>query len=236
MVTVVNTLTAWSYSRLATYRKCPRQAMYKFIMKIQVPEDSSPALERGNLVHLTLQNFVEGKVKAAAVKKIIGTEPYRLLKADLEMFKKSKSQCELELAVDKDWKPVSWFDRSAWLRAKLDVSVKIKDPKTGRVVDYKTGKIYSAAHTEQSEIYAAVAFAFQPLVEQLQVDMMYIDQGMTVPVLYTDLAKVIPRLRKKWEKESQPMFRDKTFKARPGTDCRWCPFSGVHKKGPCDKG
>lgn len=225
-----NLITAWSYSRLSVYRKCPRQFKYKFIDKLAEPK--SDAMERGNELHLTLQRFIEGRTKAipAAMKKTLGTAY-----AHLALLRKMKAKCELEWAVDKDWKPVSWFDKQTWFRAKLDAFYVDQTLNILDLTDHKSGKIYSDQHAEQLELYAAVGYAFHPEVTEIVARMLYIDQGSSVPSVFTDLPKTIPILRKKWARIAAPIFKDKTFKAVPSRECNWCPFSS-RRGGPCDKG
>jgi len=49
-------LTAWSYSRLSVFRKCPRQFKYKFIDKI--PTEDNYASSRGSLLHAKCEQIV----------------------------------------------------------------------------------------------------------------------------------------------------------------------------------
>ena len=54
-------ITAWSYSALSQYEKCPRQYKYARIDKLPQPE--SHALERGNILHAKAEQFVKGNIK-----------------------------------------------------------------------------------------------------------------------------------------------------------------------------
>jgi hypothetical protein len=223
-------INAWSYSRLSVYRKCPRQFKYKFVDKLQEPE--SEAMARGNAIHLALQLFIEKKAKSIPkeMKASLGAKY-----SDLLVLRNAGAKCELEWAVDKDWQPVSWFAREAWLRAKLDAFVVLNGGTTLDLTDHKSGKIYTEPHAEQLEIYAAVGYAFHPEVEEIIARMLYIDQGQSVPSVFTDLEKTIPKLRKKWSRIAAPLFKDKAFKATPGRECNSCHFSS-RRGGPCDKG
>jgi hypothetical protein len=227
---VSNIITAWSFSRLATYRKCPRQFKYQFIDKL--PQPPAPAMERGSKIDDGVRAYVEGKAKKLPV--VDGTNYGKLVKVYADM-RKAKTMCQLELAVDASWKPVSWFDRSTWLRAKLDHELWLPKEKLAKVDDTKSGKMWPD-HTEQLEIYAIVEWAHRPLAEAVECRMLYVDQGIAGPVsLFTDRPVTEKRLRKKWAAEAKPVLADRKFKAKPGDACKWCPYSG-RKGGPCDKG
>lgn len=233
-----NPITAWSYSRLAVYRKCPRQFKYKFVDKL--PEPKSPAMQRGTDVHLMLQNYVEGKTKKFPVMppKADGTGGGPVsaeIRKLYDRLRKAKANCELEYATDSKWAPTSWFDRGTWTRAKLDVELHLPKEEAAEVIDTKTGKEDAGPHGEQLEIYAVIEWAHRPLLREVRAAMAYVDIGKVTWAVFTDPEKTVPRLRKKWETMARPVLKDRTYKATPSGECRWCPFSG-RRGGPCDKG
>lgn len=251
----LNPITAWSYSRLADYRKCPRRFKYKHIEKRKEPE--GPALARGNAMHDALQRYIENRIKVLPKKLTLPpgkdgkkappdatrfevSKPVKSVLDELRKHQKSKPidvLCELQYAVDSKWRPVDWFDRTAWLRAKLDVRQRlggVSQPPIVRVLDHKSGKVYPDAHAEQLEIYAAIVLPHEPSVAEIIAGMLYIDQP-DAPTFATFKAADVPKLQKKWTKLAAPIFKDKTFKAKPSSECNWCPFSG-RRGGPCDKG
>jgi PD-(D/E)XK nuclease superfamily len=235
-------LTAWSYSRLKQWLDCPLAARYKFVDKI--PEPKAPAMERGTAIHLTLQRYVEKKSKAIEVIKVPNRDgkiekldvrkTLGELKKPIEELRKGGAACELELAVDARWQPVSWFDKECRVRVKLDAELV-----TGKkllVVDHKSGKERPGEHAEQLDLYAPVAFAHHPEVEEIIAEMWYVDIGKRVPAIYTDLKKTMARLRRMWEKKAEPLLKDRTFKATPSVEsCRWCNYAG-RRGGPCPYG
>jgi hypothetical protein len=169
----VNFPTAWSYSRLADYRKCPRKFKYKYVDKL--PEPKAPAMERGTAIHEVLQKYVEGGVKTIP-KELVQNMGKSLAKTYTDL-RKAKAACELELAVDVTWNPTSWFDRTTWTRAKLDVELWVPKEKIAYVYDTKTGKERAGEHAEQCEIYAVVEWAHRPLAETVVAKMLYVDLG-----------------------------------------------------------
>lgn len=230
-VTKTNPISAWSYSRLSDYRKCPRKFKYKYVDKL--PEPKSAAMERGTLIHEVLQKYVERKAKAIPpeLKATMGKEVVALY----DRMRKAKAQCELEYAVDRSWAPTSWFDKSTWTRAKLDVELHLPKENAAEVVDTKTGKERPAEHGEQLEIYAVVEWAHRPLLDEVRAAMAYVDGGKLTWAVFTDREATVRRLRKKWEREAKPLLADRQYRATPSKECSWCPFSG-RRGGPCDKG
>lgn len=229
--------TAWSYSRLSQYRKCPRQFFFAIVEKRPIPK--APAMERGTAVHDGIQRYIEGKAKA--LPKLPPNqkgEAFSMTAPVVALYKRLrtlKAQCELEYAVDEKWRPSSWFDPTTWLRAKLDARLWVPKDKVSEVYDHKTGKERAEEHAEQLEIYAAVEWQHQPLAEEVRASMVYADGGGITTAVFTDRETTLKRLMKKWAKEAKPMLTDRKFKATPGSECKWCPFSS-RRGGPCDKG
>lgn len=231
-----NGVKSWSYSRYGDYQTCPARFRYKHIAKL--PEPSSPALARGGAADEAVTKYLDGSKRT--LPKETSVDPpmrYGELAGRLAGLRKLKPETQLELATDNKWIVTGWrdWDRT-WLRAKLDVMVKLDGGRVLHIVDNKTGRMYPEKHAEQIEIYACVAYAYSPSAEEIRAEMFYLDHGMSSsPAIFNDLPKTIARLRKKWEKLSAPMFRDTKFKEQPGQHCRWCPYSGA-KGGPCKKG
>lgn len=243
-----NLVTAWSYSRYSDYKKCPRRFKFKHIDKVAEPEQKGPALDWGNFVHRNLMLYVDGKISKLPTKykpdpdRNLATTMKPLMR-DVDTWRKlvkakgGAVQTEIEYAVDSLWRPVPWFDKAAWLRAKLDVRIieEAKKVRVAHVVDYKTGKAYENAHADQLEIYAAIVYPHEPTAVEILAEMMYCDLGTRKPAVFRELPKTVAGIQKKWARNVAPMFRDRQFKATPGDACTFCPFS-YKKGGPCDKG
>jgi RecB family exonuclease len=234
-----NKITAWSYSRLSVFRKCKFQFYLKFIAKHPVKEDEGPALVHGRAVDELLQQYVAGNTKKLPIdlKKTMGKD----LVDSVALLRKVSAHTQLEIAVDRNWQRVDWFSQQAWLRAKLDAAAvgpsKLNVSAGGvLIVDYKTGKVYEAPHTEQLEIYVAIGPSMWPDATEFNAQMWYVDQGLrSAPMLVENDGKRVERLRKKWTAIAAPIFTEKKFKPTPGMECRWCVFSG-RRGGPCKAG
>lgn len=212
-------ITSWSYSRYALYEECPAKAKYKFIDKL--PEPGSPAMERGNAIHKLAEDYTKGLIKKL---------PPELAKFKDEFaeLRKSKPVVEETWAFTAEWKQTQWNDwNNCKVRIKVDASC--KDGKTLYVIDHKTGKMRDG-YDAQLSLYALAGMLVFPDVNLVDTQLWFLDSGDVVDKQY----KVGERekLRKDWEKRTQPMLNDKRFAPKSGNACRWCPYS-KSKGGPC---
>ena len=135
---------AWSYSKLKNYETCARR--YSEVeLKKSVQEAKSDELARGDALHEAMKSRV-GSDKTLPPEFIYMESWAKKLTKELSPFQ--IIQCELKLAVDKQGRPVGFFDRDVWLRGRIDylriIPVMGSDGRAthdiGHLVDYKTGK------------------------------------------------------------------------------------------------
>ncbi len=228
MTTSEPRLDAWSYSRLSTYRKCPKQSKLKDIDKVKVPgQKLGSALLRGREVHDYMQAVTTGKTPAKRREFQWGTTRV------LEIAGRRDYDVERRWAVNKRWQRVEWFSDDAWCRIVVDFVGYDGDLRM-LMVDYKTGKIREIDTKEQLSLYAVVGFALHPLVQEIVVEAWWLDHQHSLRRTYA--RKVDGILQEVWEQQARPLLEDRTFEATPGSHCRWCDFSHKHKGGPCTDG
>ena len=123
-------IASWSFSALEQFRNCPRQYQAERITK-EIPYVEGPAQKHGNWVHKMFEDYIASG---------------RALPPELLEFRAILDRVcqwpdvkpEWALAIDKEFKPIEYFSKQAWCRAKVDVwSV---DGDLCRIVDWKTGK------------------------------------------------------------------------------------------------
>lgn len=223
-------VTSWSYSRYADYRECPAKFHFKHVQK--VPEPQGPALARGNEIHDALELFVLKKRSKLA--EAIRT-PMGVLYDQLSAVRRH-AMPEMQAAFDREWRIVPWDDWDrAWCRVMVDLTWLEDGGRTVQLRDYKSGKVNEAKHAEQLELYAVYGFVKYPEAQQVIALPWYVDHGLAGAPITFDGRRELTRLQRKWEKSVGPLFADRQFKAKPGAQCKWCPFSG-RKGGPCKKG
>lgn len=211
---------AVGWSKLDTYRTCPRKFKYQFIDKL--PQPSSPALERGSRMHDELECYLKGW---GGLPEWAGSwgEPLKALKAQPTL------QSELALGFNKDWTlRENWFGRDCYLRVKMDAYY--FGEKELVAVDFKSGR-YRVPSDEQVELYGAAGLELAPHVETVRLEYWYLDTEETHSRTFTKAQTL--EFRPKFDKEFQKIYTETQWKATPSRECRWCPYS-KSKGGPCD--
>ncbi len=228
-------LTSWSFSRYSKYTSCPAQFKFNVLMKL--PEPKSEALDRGAKVHDDITAFLKGLVRATPK----DLKKFEDLARDIKLKAKKtpdKVIIEEDWALRVDWTKTRWDDWiGCWLRAKVDAAYFVTNDELA-VVDWKTGKYRpdrNQEYLEQLELYAAIALTLFSDIKDLKVSprLVYLDTGDVhpAPKIYTSVD--MKPLQKTWEKRVAPMFKDKTFKPKPGNACRWCHYRKSNG-GPCE--
>lgn len=225
---VTKFFTAWSYSRYKDHRQCPRYAYWNHILK-KPQGPKHPAMQRGGDIHKEGESYLLGRLKTVPA-------PFAAFALELKELRRLKATPEGKWATTAKWLETDFFDwAGAWLRVVLDASVLV-GKRSARVIDFKTGRIYPDDNKEQVELYAAVTFAKYAAVDEVDVELWYLDQprgdGGELPNPYVRTFKraEAAKLRKKWERLSLPILTDRRFPPKPGPNCARCPYS-LRKKG-----
>lgn len=226
-------ITSWSLSRWGVYSECPARARGKYIDKLPEPDfdENNPAMVRGRQLHEAAEFYVRGHLKKLP-------PDLKKMAKNLDKlrggYKTGKVKTELDAAFTIDWKPTSWFGRDAWLRVKIDaLSLLVK--KTLSIIDYKTGRLKNehSIYDEQLELYAVAGLIINPTVDVTRGELWFTDHNKIVTSeVGTRTRDELPKLIEKWEDTVAPMLNDTRFAPRPGSYCRYCPFS-MNKGGPC---
>lgn len=225
-VKVAQPITAWSFSRFRDWRKCPAFFKFKYMLKLEEP--GSEAMDRGTAIHKKAEDYLRGKTRVVAT-------DLKSFEIELKDLKRRKALPEGEWAFDKNWEPVSWFAKAAWVRIKID-AVAQRDDHVIEVYDWKTGnmsKYKMPEYEDQTELYVVGALLNFPRSAGAVPVLAFTDEGVQwpenpVPVKHAAL----PKLKKKWEQMVKPLFLDTTHKPKPGKYCSWCHYR-KENGGPC---
>jgi hypothetical protein len=220
---------AFSYSRWSVWSKCP--AAYKFKHIDKLPEPGSPALVKGRKVHDDLAKYIAG----ASDERPEAAKNFTCLVDGLREAKVAQPKAvhvELQYAVDRDLRPVTWFGKNVWFRAAWDVLVE-SGPAVD-AVDWKTGRPYGS-YEDQKQLFAVAAFWRNPALEQFTGHWAYLDTRDDPHVAVYTREQAGP-LTEVWRGNAAMMESDRAFKAKPSQDaCKFCNFSW-RKDGPCKEG
>lgn len=233
----MTTLSAWSYSRLEVFEKCPLQAKLRFVDKIPEPERPLPpgktehANDRGTRVHEGAEFFIKSNVELLPELASFEHE----LKALKELYKSGKVSLEGEWGITKEWTPTGWLSPNVWCRVKLDAFVNL-DPEHAVVIDFKTGRLSGneVKHMQQGQLYALGTHVRYPNAKEIRVEFWYTDQDDVRSTVYTQ--KDMPRLREGFHERGLRLTEATEWPAKPSMfNCKWCPY-GPAGTGHCTVG
>ena len=226
----------WSISKLFMYETCPMRFRLKYIDKLPEPKpDANSPLERGNRIHKNLEDFLKegASLQNNEAKALAKFEP--ALNHLQKLYECGKATAEDNWFYNYDWEVCERKD--VWLWAKLDFFVYDPDTKHAIVGDYKSGKSrYKAVeHTQQTQLYAAVAALRNAEIEKITSELWYVDEGHVMSREYT--AEQAMRFVDMFDRRVDRIYQDKVF--RPNANviaCKWCPFGKQNGNGLCPVG
>lgn len=218
----------WAYTKLIDFEQCPLRVKMKHIDKI--PEERSPAADRGTQIHTFAEDFVQGKIKKLPPELRHFASEFHALR---DAYKQGHVSLEGEWGFDHDWMPTSW--KTAWLRVKGDCIV-TRPGEPAIVIDYKTGARYGneTKHGEQVQLYAIATFIRNPKLKEIVVELWYLDKDELAEQRYTREQAL--RYVQVFDKRAHKLTSAKEFPANPNIfTCKWCPF-GPNKGNQCEYG
>lgn len=239
-----------SFSRVDTYRNCPRKFRYAYIDRL--PTRPSPQLSLGSSVHAALEAFYDRKLPTCPSEE----ELLELLYAswDTRGFDQVSREEQLDYyrhaqqvlrryhrRVAGDYRlPVT---TEAWFELPVDDDIVVvgsidrvdrDDDGNLHVVDYKTNRRAQdrvrVAGSLQLAIYAlACEHLFGALPATVALDFVVADVVVAVPVDEIDLDAARDKVR-----TTAARIRDEEFEPTPNRLCDWCDFRSVCPAWPDD--
>ncbi len=155
-------MTAWSYSRVNDFIKCPKK-YYHLHVKKDFKFYGNSATRYGNAVHRAAEHYIKS-----------GTElekQYEFTRPVLDAFNRIKGEklTELRMAVTKsngEYAPTKWGAKDVWYRGIADLLI-INGTKAF-VIDYKTSKSADYADMKQLDLLAGAVFVHFPEVTKIK--------------------------------------------------------------------
>ena len=222
---------SWSWSRLKNYRACPRRHWEVDIRK-NYKEIESEALLFGNQFHdLVAKRTADGTTLPAGMERHAywPDKLHAILQRGVEV------GVELELAIDRDFKPVGWRDwNDVWLRAKVDALAVDGDHRYAVAFDWKTGKDIKP-EMEQLALTSQMVFVHHPDLKEVHTTYYWSQHLELTEKTYKpeDMvklwAKLLPEI-----KQMEEAHRTTTYTPKPSGLCiRYCPVKSCqfHGKG-----
>ncbi len=215
-------LKAWSYSSLNDFLNCPRSYQLKRVTK-ECKEEESVAMKNGNIVHKHLEDRVN--VYTPLPTELEWMEPHisTLERAGGEII------AERRVTLNDKFEITTWFAKDAWLRAKLDLTLRFSYPPASLVFDYKTGK--RKVDGDQLMLFAGLEFILYPATQEVRTGYIWlkdkvIDKQIFVP---KDKPRIWGHFLPKVERLAQAHEKD-VWPCKPSGLCPWCPA----RKAQCE--
>jgi hypothetical protein len=215
----------YSYSRLATFKKCPAKFKFNYIDKVDAPFIPSPAMERGTEIHNSLEMFVNGhsEMLHPDIHEHYGQFFFSI---------RETADCtpEHKWGLDWDMKPCAYDDPNCMIRGFMDLRFTVEGERP-QVFEYKTGKVYPE-HTHQMWLYGVATLLEMPDEEWVDVTAVYLDQKKNKKISYPQgMMNNYKFTLEREVKTIEDMPLD-GFIPNPSWACRWCQFSRANG-GPC---
>jgi hypothetical protein len=225
---------AWSYSKLKNFRSCPKRH-YEIDIAKTYKDDDSDALVWGNQVHDAMAKRCGKGVKLPEIMEHYNEWPTRI---DVLRAGGFNIKVEQKLAMNDKFKPVGFFDNTAWFRGVVDVLGLGTRKALG--IDWKTGGKINPDF-EQLGLSAQLIFAHHPEIDQVETYYVWLghtnNDGSDVVThgSYTR-AGMTPVWNEVWPwiKTMAEAHRTLTYPPKPSGLCiRYCPVVSCpyHGKG-----
>ena len=228
---MTNKFIAWSYSRLKTFKDCPKQFYHMNVPKKGHPDRiefvQSQAMLDGNEV----DNALTERISKGVVLPPKFTPYEGVVRAVLAA--PGVKFTQMRLALDQTMKSCGYMDwDNAWVRVIYDVAVVNGDH--AFLGDWKNGQIW--LDEDQLRLFATVGFHHFPEVEKIDTSYIWLKHGITsdktyhrreLPDLWQTFIPDVERL--------QASFGANHWPAEPKRGkqtCKWCP---VNNAGKCDR-
>lgn len=201
---------AHSYSSISTFEKCPREYEARYVLKT-VKFTGNEHTRRGDRIHKALEAYVKGETDTPPAS---SEAPADGLHEVLRALRATGAPVEAErsLAITKDLEPCGFWDKGAYLRGKLDVTIHL--PGATVALDWKSGK--RSNNKLQAAVYSTMLQAHAP-GRRVVTYFDYLDKGRDEPILGDkgDIAEVMAK--------AAAVDAATVFPPRPSRLCGWCP-------------
>lgn len=230
---MIETISAWSISRLFEFEKCKHASYLKIIAKSPQPklEDTHPMI-RGSRIHEEVEHYINGATNTfpSSGKKLKSTLVYCK-----EQYEAGLATVEEQWAYTDDWSTTGWYADDTWLRMATDCCV-INDD-TAEIYDWKTGKSFGneVKYMQQMQLYAVGGFMREPELQYIDVTLGFLDDGKTRTKSFERGAKINTLLTRFTDRGNR-MTNCVDFRPNPSVvNCKFCPF-GPSGTGACQYG
>lgn len=212
----------YSYSMINTFNTCPRKFEAQYITK-EIKFKQSEAALWGSDVHKALEDRIK-------LKKPLG-ERFKTFERYAQAVENTpgKHEAEKELAYDEDYKLVGWWDKSAFIRGKLDVLTDLTDKAI--ITDWKTnakGAATAKYQIGEMETFSWLTFLLKPEIEKIKTVLVWVATPDAPTVWPFDRQHDFNKLQDKclgWIDKIEDAVHQDRFPLKDGPLCAWCDLT-----------
>ncbi len=257
--------TTWGPSKLADYEQCPMMAKHKHLLKTCIhcfkgkvlggfdtpaicdtcgkENVKGPALVKGDRIGKVVDSFIAGATKELPPE-VRHPDVHKIIEGAR---KSPRGAAQIDVILDKDWRPVRRFAPGWWFWGKIDWRVVTKA--LAKVIDWKTGGLdkrtgavrQDGKYDDQLASYMLATLCQLPAVQKVEAKLVFLEcaprfkvgePGGPVVEKGSLARKDLEKEQARWLKKLKPFFSDEVFAPRPGFYCTWCGYA-KGKGGPC---
>lgn len=210
------------------FEACPLLFQHNHILKT-IKFVQNAAMKRGELMHNKLErNVVRVMNNQPPIEGKPGDTNVFHVTPIIQQFVANHAGIfmEEEVTLTSKWKPTGWFDKNAWVRAKMDlvgiVNPTVKQDQTMSILDWKTGTVRDSPG--QLRLYNLVAMMRWPEVTSVTSAFCFIDQnqfGKPVRSTRDDLTDLEDEFGERQEAIQIANERN-SWPPQKNFRCRWC--------------
>lgn len=232
LIPIVN-IPPQSHSSLQTFELCPRQYEAKYVLR-NVKFQPSYESEWGDRAHQYLENYLKASGKFE-----IPSEVHKDTKQNMRDYQwagdalltRAQSRggyvlAERKFALDHEKDTADYWDKTCWLRGKIDVTIIYPQQGEAEVYDFKTGK--KKDDPDQCILYSASAMVDYGNVSKVRAGYIWLklpaDKAVDKPMTFTraDLPNMFRAFDAKYF-ALQDAYESGVFPPKPNGLCKnWC--------------
>ena len=209
----------YSYSQINTYNTCPRKFQAQYLTK-EIEFKQNDAAMWGSEVHNALENRL--KKKEPLSPRFAMYEPLALA---IER-SPGKHEAEKEIAYDEDFNLVGWWDKSAFIRGKLDVFTDLGDKAI--ITDWKTaekGAKNAKYQVGEMEMFSWLTLHLNEEIEQIKTVLVWTATKDKPTIWNFSRRHDFNKLEDKclgWMDKIEDSISQDIFPMKSGPLCAWC--------------